>query len=401
MKKLPILLLALCLTVFSACGAGGVPSTAPTAAPTASPEPTPEPDAAEMALAAMTTDQKIGQLFLVRPESLDPALTPEQAHNTTLYGATAVSEAMAQTLRDYPAGGVAVFGKNIVSPKQLKAFTAALQNASAVPLLLGIDEEGGSVSRIAGTTGFDEPRYNSAESVGATGDPAQAEAMGAAIGSYLAEYGFNLDFAPVADVNTNPKNIVIGSRAFGSDPALVAKMVSAEIAGLHRAGVMTCAKHYPGHGDTAGDTHDGYVSVTKTWDELKACELVPFTAAMDAGTDMIMAAHITAVNVTDDGLPASLSKEMITDRLRDGLGWNGVVITDALSMGAVLNNYSSADAAVKAVLAGADILLMPYDFKAAFNGVKDAVADGTISQARLDESVLRILDLKMRYGLLK
>ena len=164
---------------------------------------------------------------------------------------------------------------------------------------------------------------------------------------------------------------------------------------------MSCAKHFPGHGDTAGDTHDGYVSVTKTWDELKSCELIPFIAAMKAGTDMIMAAHITAVNVTDDGLPASLSKELITDRLRGELGYQGVVITDSLAMGAIENKYSSADAAVKAIAAGVDIVLIPMDYRAAFEGVRKAVEDGTISKERLDESVLRILNLKEQYGILK
>jgi beta-N-acetylhexosaminidase len=143
------------------------------------------------------------------------------------------------------------------------------------------------------------------------------------------------------------------------------------------------------------------VAVEKTWDELEACELIPFVAAINAGTDMIMAAHITAKNVTDDGLPASLSKEMITDKLRGELGYNGVVITDAMSMGAVTSEYTSAEAAVKAFTAGADIMLMPDDYKAAFKGIRDAVNDGTISMERLNESVLRILTLKEQYGILK
>lgn len=389
-------LLALC-----ACGGKTGPAAMESLSPTPTTAPTPEQSAAEKALAAMSTDEKIGQLFMIRPESLDPNLTPAQVHNAEQYGATEVSDAMAATLKEYPAGGIAVFSKNISSPAQLTSFVAALQNASATPLIMGIDEEGGSVARIGNSKSFDVPKYGSMGKIGATGDTENAGNVGYTIGSYLKKYGFTLDFAPVADVNTNPHNIVIGNRAFGSDPELVAGMVSAEIDGLHRAGIMSCAKHFPGHGDTMGDTHDGYVSVTKTWEELKNCELIPFVAAMKAGTDMIMAAHITAVNVTDDGLPASLSKELITDKLRGELGYKGVIITDSMGMGAIENKYSSADAAVKAILAGADVVLMPMDYRAAFEGVRKAVEDGTISEKRLDESVLRILNLKEQYGILK
>lgn len=398
MKKILAVVILLCVLLsLGTCGR----KIGPAAERDSSPTPTPEQSVAEKALAAMSTDEKIGQLFIVRPESLDPGLTPAQVHNTEQYGITEMSDAMAGTLKKYPAGGIVVFSKNILSPSQLTSFVAALQNASATPLIMGVDEEGGSVARIGNSKNFDVPKYGSMGKIGATGDTANAGDVGYAIGSYLKKYGFTLDFAPVADVNTNPNNIVIGNRAFGSDPKLVAGMVSAEIGGLHRAGVMSCAKHFPGHGDTAGDTHDGYVSVTKTWDELKSCELIPFIEAMKAGTDMIMAAHITAVNVTDDGLPASLSKELITDRLRGELGYHGVVITDSLAMGAIENKYSSADAAVKAIAAGVDIVLIPMDYRAAFEGVRKAVEDGTISKERLDESVLRILNLKEQYGILK
>ena len=177
-------------------------------------------------------------------------------------------------------------------------------------------------------------------------------------------------------------------------------MVPAALDGLHAAGIMGCVKHFPGHGDTSADTHDGYVSVQKDWEQMKQCELVPFIAALDK-TDMVMAAHITAPNVTSDGLPASLSRQMIQQRLRQELGYEGVVITDALEMGAVAAGYSSAEAAVLAIQAGVDILLMPANPLEAFDGVRAAVASGEISQARLDESVLRILSLKEQYGLLE
>ena len=399
-KTFAVIICLSAVAALCACGARITP-TEDTPAPAQTAAPTAYQSAAEKALSSMGTDEKIGQLFIVRPDALSPSLTSEQINDAANYGVTALTQEMTDTLKAYPAGGIAVFGKNITSPQQLKEFVSALNAASETPLFMGIDEEGGTVSRIANAKGFDVPKYESMEKIGATGDTKNAGDAGCAIGSYLKDYGFNLDFAPVADMNTNPDNVVIGARAFGSEPGLVAGMVSAEIDGLHEAGVMTCAKHFPGHGDTTGDTHDGYVSVKKTWDELLDCEIIPFTAAMDAGTDMIMAAHITAVNVTGDGLPASLSKVMITDKLRGELGYKGVVITDAMAMGAITKDYSSADAAVKAILAGADIVLMPEDYKAAFESVRKAVESGTISSQRLDESVLRILELKERYGLLK
>lgn len=244
-------------------------------------------------------------------------------------------------------------------------------------------------------------RYAGMDSIGATGDITNAKEAGKTIGSYLKKYQFNLDFVPVCDVNTNSSNTVIGNRSFGSDPDLVADMVSAEIKGFHESDMMTCAKHFPGHGDTVGDSHKGYVSALKTWDEIVECEMIPFQAVIKADTDMIMVAHITLPNAMGDGLPASLSKEMVTGKLRQELGYEGVVITDALNMGAIANAYDSETSAVLAIQAGVDILLMPKDYVAAFLGVQTAVREGKISEDRIDESVLRILRLKSKYGMLE
>ena len=176
-------------------------------------------------------------------------------------------------------------------------------------------------------------------------------------------------------------------------------MVSAQLDGMHDSGIMGTLKHFPGHGDTKDDTHSGYVSIEKTWDELKECELIPFTAALPKA-DMVMVSHITAVNVTSDDLPTSMSEIMITEKLRNELGYDGVVITDAMAMGAVADNYTSAQAAATSVKAGVDIVLMPQDLDEAFDGVMSAVNSGEISVARLDESVLRILKLKAKYMLI-
>lgn len=403
----------LSLALLSGCAAGtvsleGETIIIPAQESTVVPE-IPAADAAEKTatgveerIASMSLEEKIGQLFIIRPESLATALTPQQAHDSTEYGVTELTEDMARQLEKYPAGGIAIFGKNISSPEQLQNFTAALQQASSLPLLMGVDEEGGTVARLANSAAFAQvelPRFESMAEIGATGDTGAAWNVGFVIGSYLREYGFNLNFAPVADTNTNPDNVIIGDRAFGSDPVLVAQMAGAELDGLHTAGVLGCIKHFPGHGDTVGDTHDGYVSITKSWDELLAAELIPFVNNLEH-TDLVMVAHISLPNVTGDGLPASLSAELIDGKLREELGYDGVVITDSLAMGAIAQEYASADCAVMALRAGADILLMPEDYVAAFEGVMQAVEDGQLSEKRIDESVRRVLELKLSLGLL-
>lgn len=350
-------------------------------------------------LGEMTQEQKVGQLFIVRPESLVPGMSEDQVHDNYKYGVTEMTDAMRETLKTYPVGGVCVFGKNIVDPEQITGFIQAMQAASEITLFMTVDEEGGNVARVANTKTFQVPKYESMSAVGASGEAANAYEVGKTLAGYLLPLGFNVDFAPVADVNTNPSNIVIGKRAFGSDPQLVAEMVNAELEGMHEAGLMGCVKHFPGHGDTVGDTHTGYVKITKTWEELKACELIPFLAAME-NTDMVMAAHITAVNIDSDGLPASISRQIIGERLRGELGYDGVVITDAMAMGAIAQNYSDAESAVMAVQAGVDIVLMPRSLEKAFESVLSAVESGEITRERLDESVLRILRLKLKYGLI-
>ncbi len=353
-----------------------------------------EDDFAYLILQDMTLEEKVGQLFIIRPEALHPYATFLSVNDTEKYGVTGLDAEMLETLRKYQVGGVIYFRKNVIYPEQLQNFTRDMQANVKIPLFVGIDEEGGSVTRIAGAKSFDVPYYGSMEQIGATGDVDKAREAGAGIGSYLKDYGINLDFAPVADINTNPKNQVVGSRSFGSDPWLVADMIQGAIEGFHSENIMTATKHFPGHGDTNDDTHSGKVVLNKTWDELKACELVPFEAAIKANTDFVMVAHITLPNVTSDGLPASLSEELITGKLRGELGYNGLIITDSLSMGAIYYNYTAAEASVLAFKAGADMLLMPANFVEAYDAVLEAVKNGEISEERLDESVLRILRAK-------
>ena len=308
-----------------------------------------------------------------------------------------VDDAVISRIEEYPVGGIALFSRNITSAEQLPMFISDLQSSSKYPLFIAVDEEGGRVARIANSDFFNVASYKSMEDIGKSGDASKAEEVGRQIGSYLKELGFNLDFAPVADTNTNPQNIVIGDRSYGSDPALVARMVSAQLDGLHKSGIIGTLKHFPGHGDTKDDTHSGYVSVNKSWDELKECELVPFISVLDKA-DTIMVSHITVTSI--DKLPSSLSYEIITRKLRNELGYNGVIITDSMAMGAVADSYTSDIAAVMAVKAGADIILMPESLEKSFNAVLNAVNSGEISMERLDESVLRILKMKAKYKLI-
>lgn len=347
-------------------------------------------DAVEAKLTTMTLREKVGQLFWVRPETLDFSLNPEKK---------TLTQTMRQNLEQYPVGGIAVFKKNIQDENQLSALIADFQSASKIPMIVAVDEEGGAVARLANHEAFFLPKYTSARDIGKTGDPEQARQMGRTIGGYLRFYGFNLDFAPVADVDSNPANPVIGRRAYSTDAQQTAQMVAAAVEGFHEAGMLCTVKHFPGHGDTGQDSHYGTATSYKTWEEMKAMEMLPFEAGIAAGADVVMTAHITTPNATTDGLPASLSYTMITERLRGELGFQGVIVTDALGMNAIKNHFTPAESAVAALRAGVDVLLMPSDLRAAFDGVVQAVEDGTLSEERLNESVRRILTLKQKAGL--
>ena len=394
MKRL--LLPALLLTTLTACTATPA-GTLPAAAPTPTPASTPAPTAAPTPADALTPEEKIGQLFIIRPDALDLTLPQETINDAKADGVTMLTDAMRETLQAYPVGGICQFGKNITDPEQLAQFNADLQAASRTPLFIAVDEEGGAVARLANHPAFDLPQYESAAAVGASGDPADACAIGQTIGAYLKEYGFNMDFAPDADVNTNPDNPIIGTRAFSSDAATAAEMAAAAADGLRTGGILPTLKHFPGHGDTAEDSHTALAVTYKTLDELQACELLPFAA--DTGLHAVMVGHIAAPNVTGDLTPASLSGTMITGYLRGELGFTGLVITDSMAMHGVTDAYSSGDAAIAAIEAGVDIILMPEVLSEAFDAVVAAVENGTIPEARLNESVYRVLQYKQLYGI--
>ena len=336
----------------------------------------------------LTLREKVGQLFIVRPESLEPAIRYASDAELPPYRLQAVSDGMRERAREYPVGGVLLYGHNILDERQLRSFIRDLRALPGAPLLC-IDEEGGRVSRLAANPAFDVPRYESTAAVGA-GGPQAARDAAKSIGEYLKEYGFDIDFAPVADVNTNPDNVVIGTRAFSDDPGAAAPLVAAFVRGLAETGVCGCLKHFPGHGDTHTDTHYDFAATAKSWAELLACELVPFRAGIEAGAPLVMAAHIAAPAVTGGDEPATLSRTLLTDKLRGELGFDGVIITDALEMGAITRRYGSGEAAVRALEAGADFLLCPLDYCAAFDAVVAAVESGRIAEERIEESLRRI-----------
>ena len=349
----------------------------------------------ERLLDTMTLEQKVAQLFIVTPEELTGVRT-----------ATVAGSITAGALDVIPVGGLIYFAKNLVSAQQVRDLLAgtyelATQAGAGIPPFLSVDEEGGTlVARVAKSGLFDVPTFPNMAEIGATGDPARAAEVGEAIGTYLREIGFNLDFAPDADVLTNPENTAIGRRSFGSDPELVASMVAAEVEAMLETGTLPCVKHFPGHGDTAGDSHTGAVYAERSREEIESCEFAPFRAAIEAGCPMVMVGHIETPNFAGDGLPASLSPTMITDVLRGELGFKGVVCTDSFSMGAITQYFHPADAAVRYIQAGGDILLMPASLRDAYDGILTAVQGGTISEERIDESVLRILAAKKAAGLI-
>jgi len=380
MKKLFTLLI--CSWIFAACSNDDTPTVPPT-------------DEVEALLQKMTLREKVGQLFYVRLESLDPSIEWTTYDDLARMNILKVTENMKRTNENYPVGGIILYAWNIDNETQLASIITDIRTLNGSPLLC-IDEEGGRVARIANNPNFNVKKYESMAAIGATGDPQNAYECGNTIGTYLKRYGFDIDFAPVADVNTNPENVIIGARAFSDDPAVAAPMVTNYLQGLKDAGITGCIKHFPGHGDTKADTHFGYASTQKTWEEMMNCEMVTFRAGIQWGCQLIMTAHIGAPNVTGSDVPSTMSPIILQDKLRGELGYQNIIITDGMEMGAITQQYTSAEAAVGSIKAGVDIVLGPRDFIEAFDAVMAAVNNGTISEERINQSVRRILKLKLQ-----
>lgn len=387
MKPKVLIFLALAVALCSGCVGNGGAGTAHTSRMTAqAPSVFPDSTVVRMVMAHMSTEDKVGQLFVIRPEHRNLPDSLEIAD-------PAYTASLPQP------GGYCLFGRNIADPVQLRALNTALARQKYSPLLC-VDEEGGRVARLANNPAFGLPRFHDMGIEAHKGGVEAVSAAAATIGSYLADYGFAVDFAPVADVNTNPLNPIIGTRAFGDDPHQASEMVLAYLQGLQQSGIAGCLKHFPGHGDTKTDTHVGYAESLKTWEEMMDCEMVTFKSGIASGVPMIMVAHIAVPQIDPQKLPSTLSYTVVTDKLRNELGYDGIIITDALEMEAVKEKYGSGQASLMAFEAGVDILLMPGDFLQAYNAVLEAVQSQKITPERLDSSVYRILLLKRSLGLI-
>ncbi len=358
--------------------------------PIATPAPTPEAveqtpqerldEIVDEAIAVMPLEDKVAGLFIVTPEAITKVATAVRA-----------GEGTQKALAQYAVGGLVYFAKNIQSREQVTEMLANTKEYSKYPIFLAVDEEGGKVARLA-NAGIGT-KLDNAWKIGAAGDTETARQAGVGIGQTLAEVGFNLDFAPVADV-ANVEGSVMKERSYGSDAATAAGFVTAMMEGLQEQKVTACLKHFPGIGSTTGDTHEGMVSLPRTAEQFWAEELTVFKAGIDAGANMIMVGHMSAPALTGNNDPCIFSEELITGILREELGFDGVVITDAMNMKAISEYYGAEEAAIMALKAGCDMLLMPEDFEKAYNGVLQAVRDGVISEERVNDSLRRIYRIK-------
>lgn len=337
----------------------------------------------DAAIEVMPLEDKIAGLFIVTPESITGV-------NTAIKAGDGTKEALSK----YAVGGLIYFTKNIQSEEQLTEMITNTKEWSKYPLFIGVDEEGGSISRVAESK-IDVEKVPAAAELAQDGDTVQAYNAGTTIGGYLSRLGFNLDFAPVADVGTGEKD-ALGNRTYGNDPAIVGGFAVNMVNGLQDTGVSACMKHFPGLGGVADDTHKGMASTERTLDDYRAKEFLVYQQGIEAGVDFIMVSHLSAPEITGDNTPCSLTPSIVTDVLRKELGYDGIVISDAMDMTAITDYYAADEAAVMALRAGCDMILMPEDFELAYQGVLTAVQEGKIAEERVDDALRRIYRVKLR-----
>lgn len=333
-------------------------------------------------ISEMPLEDKIKGLFLITPEALTGTDVVVRAGDTTK-----------EKLSANPVGGLIYTKQNFKDAGQLKEMLSNTASYSKYPIFLAVNEEGGSVSDVA-EAGLAE-NVGDMKTIGEGQDSEKAKEAGATIGGYLADYGFNLAFAPVADVAMDG-NETIGSRSFGNNAGEVSSMVAASVEGFAESGVSTCLKHFPGLGCTDEDTQAGMADSEKTLEDFETTDFLSFQAGIDAGAEFVLVSHLSVPNITGDNTPSSLSGKMITDVLRGNLGFKGVVVTDAMNMAAITDYYTADQAAVMALQAGADMILMPEDYETAYHGVLEAINNGTLSEERIDESLRRIYRVKYK-----
>ena len=348
---------------------------------------------AQKYLEEMTLEEKVGQLFIVNLEQLDH-------RKGNYYEFRKANKKMKEALERYHVGGVILFSRNINKPKQITKLTTDLQEASKIPLFITVDEEGGDVARIASNPKMKTTVFPSAEEIGKTQNSEYVYDMGKTIGTEIGNYGFNVNFAPVADVRTSELNEEIGNRSFGDDPENVSEFVSAFVQGLGKVNICSTLKHFPGQGSSEGDTHEESVDIDSGIATLRKTDFLPFKTGISAGADFIMVSHISVSKVTESSIPASMSDLMMQTILREELGFEKIIITDAFDMASVTDYYSTGVAAFKAIKAGADVVLEPENLSEAYAEIMTKVEEGVITEQRLDESVSRIIAVKLMHGIM-
>jgi len=402
------------IVAVTACGkqtpraAAPSPSASPSAAASPSATPASDDPAAQAAalIPTLSDEELVGQVLM--PYAYGSSATDVSGASKAGNQKLGKVDTPAQMIQKYHLGGVILIGfsaddptgtnqvtTNVDNPEQIKALTAGLQEASTgkVPMLIGTDQEYGAVTRIkSGVT-----LLPSAMAIGAADDPAATQQGWAVAGNELAALGLNVDFAPDSDVLTTADGGVIGSRSFGSDPAKVSEQVAASVKGLQSSGVAATLKHFPGHGSTPSDSHTDLPVISKSRADLDKVDLVPFKSGVDAGAQLVMSGHLDVKSI-DPGVPASFSHKALVDVLRGQLGFKGVVVTDAMNM-APAEKWPAGEAAVRAVNAGNDLLLMPPDVGGAYQGLLDGLHNGKLTRERLVEAVTR--DLTLRFTLAK
>lgn len=360
---------------------------APPEKPEVTPEPIPELTPEEKLdgiintmIEVMPLEDKVSGLFFVTPESI-----------TDVNAAVRAGDGTREALIRYAVGGIVYDKKNIQNAEQFGEMLGNTELYSKYPIFLGIEEEGGSVSPLASAGLID--KQPSAADIGEGGDAGAAYQAGVSMGAGMASYGINVDFAPVADL-ANVDGSVMASRAYGNDAMAVTAYVNNMANGLREQGVVACVKHFPCGGSTAADTHEGLAVSDRSAEDLRSQELTIYQSSIDSGIQMIMVGHTAVPSLTGDNTPASLSSIVVTDLLRNEMGYGGVIITDAMDMKAISEYYGSGQAAVLALKAGCDMILMPENFEEAYAAVLAAVQDGTISEERINDALRRIYRIK-------
>ncbi|MDA3957696.1 glycoside hydrolase family 3 protein, partial [Oceanispirochaeta sp.] len=337
---------------------------------------------------SMSLEEKIGQLFILAVR-----------HTANGKPALTVDKTVRSFMEKYQPGGIILFSLNYQSPSQTRNFIMELQNLSPYPLFVTTDEEGGKVSRLGKSSLMDVLYLPPAGEIGMTRDILLAEDAAEVLALDMKELGFNMNMAPVADISIRGSLNPIGNRSYSSDPETAAAMTAATVRGCKKAGISPVVKHFPGHGNVTGDSHNGAVASISSREDFYNRDFIPFKKGIEAGTDFIMIGHIAAPSLTGTNTPASLSHQIQTVILREELGFKGLIITDAMDMGAIKKSYSPREAVLTAFLAGTDMILMPENIPEAQESLRNARSSGLLSQERLDESLRRILKLKLETGL--